>query len=218
MFNHNPLPNIELPRDESSGKRLYVTPDGKKYPSVTSVVGFDSKDFLTEWVAKVGKEEANAISNRAAKRGTAIHAYSEDYLNNKIVTPNMFDMEMWKSFRPLLDRIDNIRMLEGRMFSHRLQLAGTVDCLAEYDGVLSVIDFKTSKSVKREDWIQNYFLQCTAYGCMAQERFDILPKQIVVLIAVDDNPPQIFIKKTWDYVPKLLDTIRRYKLSIHQEK
>lgn len=212
MFVHDRLEELNLTRDETTGKRLYCTPQGQKYPSITTILSaVGDKSWLAEWRAKVGEDEAKSISNRAAKRGTAIHAYSEDYLNNLIPNVNMFDSDMWNSFRPILNKINNIRLLEGRMYSDRLRLAGTVDCIAEYDGVLSIIDFKTSRRVKSEKDIEDYFIQCCAYGCMAQELYGILPKKIVILMAVDDDNPLIFVKNTWDYVPRLMETLKLYR-------
>lgn len=211
-FIHNRLKVYELPRDETTGKRLYRTPEGKKYPSITTVLSATSDNsWLNEWRAKVGEDEAKAISNRAAKRGTAIHAYSEDYLNNIAPNVNMFDGDMWKSFKPVLNAIDNIRMLEGRMYSDRLELAGTVDCIADYEGGLSIIDFKTSRRVKSASEILNYFIQATAYSLMAYERYGLKVKQLVILIAVDDSEPQIFIRKVKDYIPKLFEILKSYK-------
>jgi genome maintenance exonuclease 1 len=212
MFTHNTLPKIKLLQENGSSGRRYVTETGKAYPSITTVLGaVGDNSWLNEWRAKVGEDEAKAISNRAAKRGTAIHAYSEDYLNNIVPNVNMFDGDMWKSFKPVLNAIDNIRMLEGRMYSDRLELAGTVDCIADYEGGLSIIDFKTSSRVKSASEIENYFIQCAAYACMAQELYGILPKKIVILMAVDDDKPIVFVKNTWDYVPRLLEVLKLYK-------
>lgn len=188
-----------------------MTPEGHKYPSVTRVLGFEAKPELEEWKAKVGPEEAKAVSARAALRGTAIHQYTEDYLNNKTPNVMMFDTLMWKSFRPVLDDINNIRLIEGKLYSDKLELAGTTDVIADYKEKLSVIDIKTSKRWKKEEEIFGYFLQATAYACMVFERYGIVIKQIVILIAVDDMPPQVFVKNVGEYLHPLYDLIRRFK-------
>lgn len=210
-FIHNPLQSLKLIREDLSTGRVYLTPEGNSYPSVTRILSFEPNPGIEEWKARVGEAEASAISNRAKARGTLIHAYTEDHLNNKIPNISMFDVDMWKGFKPVLDHINNIRMLEGKLYSDRLRLAGTVDCIAEYDGVLSIIDFKTSGRIKSEEDILSYFLQTTAYACMAYERYDLQIKQIVILIAVDGEEPQIFKKKVGDYLKPLYDIISRYR-------
>lgn len=211
VFEHAPLPKIELTRHDSLDGRRYLTPEGNKWPSVTTVINFEPKPGLEEWKNRIGEDAANAICKRAAARGTLIHSYAEDYLNNKEPSISMFDVDLWRKFSPILDRVNNIRLLEGKMYSDKLQLAGTVDCIGEFDGELSVIDFKTSSRLKSEDDILGYFLQCTAYACMAYERYDLRITRIAVLIAVDDEEPQIFIKSIKDYIDPLMDVINRYK-------
>lgn len=209
MFKHDRLPAFNLIRQD--GKiRTYLTPDGKSYPSVTTVLGFEPKPEIEAWRARIGETEAKLIMNRAAARGTLIHSYAEDYLNNKKLNVSMFDIDMWNSFRKVLDKIDNVRLIEGKLYSHRLKLAGTCDCVADYCNVLSLIDFKTSLRLKCEADILNYFLQCTCYSMMIYERYGIIIKQIVVLIAVDNEQPQIFIKDVKDYIIPTLQIIKKY--------
>ena len=156
MFNHIPLELPKLQRvTNSDGSRVYATPSGKKYPSVTTVTGLLKKDIINEWRKRVGDEEANKISSKAAKRGTRIHTLCEKYLLNEEVSAEMFDNEMWNSMRPLLDDIDDIYALEQPLYSDHLQVAGTVDCIARYKGKLSVIDFKSSKRIKQRDDIHD---------------------------------------------------------------
>lgn len=210
-FTHNRLPEIEMIRENRDGRRVYLTPSGNVYPSVTSVLGFEPKPEIEAWKARIGEDEAKAIMNRACARGTLIHSYAEDYLNNKSPDVSMFDIDMWKSFRPILDRIDNIRLLEGRLYSDKLEMAGACDCVADYLGKLSLIDFKTSARLKSESEILSYFLQTACYACMVYERYDLKIKQLVVLIAVDGDEPQIFVKNVADYLKPLFDLIKRYK-------
>lgn len=203
-FIHTPLEFPTVTRTNEQGKRLYVTPTGKRYPSVTAVTSLGSEDSINEWKKRVGEVEANKISNRASGRGTRIHTLCEDYINNKIVKPDLFDVDMWNSFNPILKDINNVMGLETMMYSDKLELAGTADCIAEYKGELSIIDFKTSGKPKRKEWISNYFVQCAFYSAFLGEMVGILPKKLVVLIAVDDNPPQVFVENTMDWLPEAI--------------
>lgn len=206
---HIPTELPKLKRINCDGVRLYETPTGKKYPSVTTVVGLRGKKEIFEWRKRVGEEEANKISQRAANRGTRIHSLCEDYINNKDVQPDLFDRELWHRFKPILKPINNIRCIESMLFSHKLEIAGTVDCIAEYDGILSIIDFKTSRRVKTIEDITGYFLQCAMYAVAFVEMTGHQAKQLIVLMAIDDEEPRVFIEKTVDWIPKA-DKERRY--------
>lgn len=211
QFTHKPLHKIELSREDRPTGRVYVTPEGNCWPSVTRVINFEPNPALEKWKAMVGEEEAKAVCARAAVRGAIIHSYAEDYLNNKSPNVSMFDIDLWKKYRLLLNRVNMIHLLEGKLYSDKLRLAGTVDCVGEYDGVLSIIDFKTSLRLKTEEDIFNYFLQTTAYAAMVYERYGLVIKQIVILIAVDNEDPQIFVKKVGPYLVPLYDVIKRFE-------
>lgn len=207
MFNHVDI-NQEIPKLKQvneNGTRYYVTPEGKKYPSVTTVLAEYNRKEIYEWRQRVGEEKANKISRQASVRGTSIHKLCEDYLNNKALDIKAPDkLEMFRSFTPLLNRINNIHAQEIRMYSDHLRMAGTVDCIAEFDGKLTVIDFKTSSRLKDKLKIENYFMQCSAYAIMFEERFDIPISRTAVLIAVDGHEPQLFLEKRDNYVEKLI--------------
>lgn len=212
----NNLPKLEpLPTVEVDGKRHYVTPNGVKLPSVTTVLGHFKKDKILEWRKRVGEEEANKVSNRAATRGTKFHSLMERYLGNEnnIFEDVMPDMrQAFNDIKSTLDKIDNIHYIESPLWSERLGLAGRTDVIAEYDGVLSIIDFKTSLKPKKEEWIDNYFEQGTAYSLMYKERVGNPINQIVIIISVDGQPePQIFIKEPIDYVDSLINKVWLYK-------
>jgi genome maintenance exonuclease 1 len=153
-----------------------------------------------EWRKKVGEAEANRISSRAANRGTRIHTLCEDYLNGKDARPDLFDSEVFKSIVPYLDNIDNIHALESPLYSHHLQVAGTVDCIAEYKGKLRIIDFKTSSKLKNRDWIHGYFMQTSAYAVMFEELTGIPVGRMLILIGVDNEEPQVFEEKRDDWI------------------
>lgn len=214
MKTYIPHPEIEqLVRVNVNGSRWYQTPEGKRYPSVTSVTGFAGKESIQEWKDKIGHEEANRISTTASTRGTNFHSLCESYLNNEIVIPDMFTRENWDIYKPLLDRIDNIHGNEIMLYSDLLQVAGTADCIGEFDGVLSIVDFKTSRKWKHKDWITNYFQQCCFYALAFRERTGISVNQIVVLISVDDEEPQVFKESVFDWLKSTKECRDNYRLA-----
>lgn len=197
--------NIDkLVRIDSESGRVYQTPSGKAYPSVTSVLGLLGKAEILAWRARVGEEEANRISTRAARRGTAIHSLCEDYLLNREVNAGLFDLETFNSIKPYLNRINNIHCLETQLYSDYLQVAGTVDCIAEFDGRVSIIDFKTSKRLKTRDDIHGYFMQTSAYAVMFEERTGIPVDRLVIIMSVDDENPLLFIEKRDEWISKFI--------------
>ena len=209
-FIHHEYPKLER-KTSADGSRVYATPSGRAYPSVTTVTGLHSKQGILDWRKKVGEEAANAISTRAANRGTRIHQLCEDFLLGEHVEPDIFDQDLFKKIRTHLDRIDNIHALESPLYSDHLEVAGTVDCIAEYDGKLAVIDFKTSSKLKQRDWIHGYFMQTSAYAVMFEERTGIPIGKLVIIIAVDDEEPQIFIEKRDDWIDGFKDLRMQYK-------
>jgi hypothetical protein len=191
--------------------RLYQTPSGKSYPSVTTITGLLGKEAIIAWRKRVGDEEANRISTKAANRGTKIHSLCESYLNNEHVEADFFHKEMWNSILPELRKIDNVHCLESPLYSDHLQVAGTVDCIAEYEGKLSVIDFKTSKRIKSREDIHNYFMQCSAYAVAFEERTGIPVSRIVIIMGVDDEEPLIFKEKRDDWIDKFIELRNYYR-------
>lgn len=200
----------KLIRVDSAGGRVYQTPSGKAYPSVTSILGLLGKAEIIAWRKRVGEEEANKVSARAARRGTAIHSLCEDYLLNKEVNPGLFDLDTFKSILPYLDRINNIHCLETQLYSDHLQVAGTVDCIAEFDGKMSVIDFKTSKRIKSRDDIHGYFMQTAAYAVMFEERTGIPVGRLVIIMSVDDDKPLLFQEKRDDWINRFIELREDY--------
>lgn len=209
---------IELPKLSriDGERRLYETPDGHRYPSVTTVLSnMTDKNFLKEWQERIGKEEAKKITNRAATRGTAIHSLCEKLVLNQdlnLEDAMPINKVMFKQVESVLRaKVDNIRLSEGQLYSDRLKLAGSVDLVAEYDSVLSVIDFKTSGKNKRVEWIDNYFLQTSLYAYMLWERTGILIQDIVIIIAIEEEDrPQVFKAKVKDWIPVAIRLVRDY--------
>ena len=195
------------------GRRYLV--DGMMWPSVTTVIGHSKKKSIMEWRNRVGEEEANKISKRASTRGNKCHKLCELYLENKSISKYSDDplsMGLFYQIKPYLDSIDNIHALEAPLCSSLLKMAGRVDCIAEYNGELAIIDFKTSTKYKREEWIHDYFAQETAYAIMFQELTGLIPKKLVTIIACETGEPQIFeIYDTNKYARKLKEYIDAYR-------
>lgn len=212
MFNHVDIEVPTLKRvTNSDGSRVYETPTGKRYPSVTTVTGLLKKDTIMEWRKRVGEEEANRISSSAARRGTRIHTLCETYLKNLDPNVGMFDMEMWNSIKPVLHDIDYIHALETPLYSDHLQVAGTVDCIAKYKGRMSVIDFKSSRRVKDRDEIHDYFMQCSAYAVAFEERTGIPVPDLVVIMAIDDHDTVVFREKRNTWIGDFLALREQYR-------
>jgi genome maintenance exonuclease 1 len=208
-FNKNKL-QLEFPQlkvTEKDGKREYVTPEGNKYPSVTTVTGWKKRAFFAEW-----RKNNPEASRYALQRGNDFHLLIEKYLNNETVE-NHEDLKTQKLFSQIkeeLNKIDNILVQEVALWSDHLKLAGRVDCIAEYDGKLAIIDFKTSKKTKDEYEIEEYFLQATCYAVMMEERTGVKISDIIIIMSCDDGNVLVFQEKPKKYVKKLLSTIELY--------
>lgn len=196
---------------QKDGKRIYTLPDGTKLLSVTTVIGLKSREKFFDWRQQVGEEEANRISKIASSRGTSVHSLCEAYLNNEKLPTAMPDARAsFIQIKHILDKINNIHYQEQALWSTRLKLAGRVDCIAEFEGELSVIDFKTSKRFKAIEDIQDYFWQTAAYALMYEELVGVPIHNLVIIMAVDDGPPIIYKQKTKDHIHGLIDAIRYY--------
>lgn len=206
---HHEYPSLER-ITHSDGSRVYKTPTGGTYPSVTTVTGLLKKKSIQEWRERVGTAEANKISSKAAARGTRIHGLCEKYLLNEQVDPGYFDKSMWDSIKDQLNRINNIHALEQRVYSDHLRVAGTVDCIAEYDNKLSVIDFKTSSRKKHRDDIHDYFMQCSAYAVAFEEMTKLPVNRLIVIMAVEDEDPLIFQERRDTWIEGFVDLREEY--------
>jgi hypothetical protein len=211
-FISHDLPKLQ--RIDSDGGRVYMTPSGQAYPSVTSVVGLHKAHQIQEWRNRVGADEANKISSRASKRGTSIHSLCEEYLLGNNPVPALPDVEVFSTLRPLLDRIDNIHCLETQLYSHHLRVAGTVDCIAEFDGKLHIIDFKTASRPKSRDWIHDYFMQTSAYAVMFEELTGVPVGRLLIIMGVDDHEPLIFQEKRDDWIKQFIHLREDYRVLI----
>ena len=216
MFNHVPVELQPIWATTTDGVRLYQTPEGNEYPSITTVLSVRNKQGLTEWRKRVGDEVANHISRTAAARGTKVHYMCEDYLNNvhlnfpdkwKEHRKNFLPYCLFSQLKSVLVNIDNIYAQETGLYSDKYKVAGRVDCVAEYKGTLSIIDFKTSTKEKNDKWNENYYIQGSAYAEMFEERTGIDISQVVILVVTEDGTVQEFIKDKKDYLGMLSETV-----------
>jgi len=200
--------------------RLYETPTGQRYPSVTTVLSAYNKKAIFEWRQRVGEEEANRISRAASGRGTRLHNAVEKYLLNEMT--ELKRKSIMPDALPLYTQLENILKvkigdiygIEQPLYSDRLGIAGRCDCIAEWEGVLSIVDWKTAKDYKQKNHIQNYFMQGAAYAEMFEERTGKPIEQVVIAIANDNMNPQIFVEKKADYLLPLQEYILRYNSPI----
>ena len=216
MYNHKTINLPEIKATTTDGVRLYETPEGNKYPSITTVLSVRNKKGLFEWRKRVGEDVANYVARKAANRGTSVHHMCEDYLNND------FDEEKHKKkFLPyvlfnqlkesVLQKVDNIYAQECGLYSDKYKVAGRVDCIAEYEGKLSIIDFKTSSKERSDDWNESYYIQASAYAEMFEERTGITIDQVVILVVTEDGVVQEFVKNKTEFLPLLSDVIKKWK-------
>ena len=212
-FNWIDVDKTKLPT--TKGKRIdgfrFYQIDGKNYPSITTVLGVQKKEGLEKWRKAVGEEAAKWEMGRAARRGKATHTLVEQYLKGE--TPAIRDvlpLGLFRLMKPYLDQIDNVQLSEVIMYSHKLTIAGQVDCVADYNGKLSVIDFKTANKERKEDWIENYYIQTCAYAIMYEELFGKRIEQLVILMAGEDGTMRSFIRDKKDFEPKLEESIKYF--------
>ena len=212
-FNFIDIDKSVLPtaKGKRTGKYRFYDINGTNYPSVTSILGVRKKVELQQWRDKIGENVANWEMGRAARRGTATHNLIENYIKGEpLEEKSVLPLGLFKLMKPYIDQINNIHCLETVLYTSKYRLAGQVDCIAEYNGKLSVIDFKTANKERKEEWIDNYFLQCTAYGLMYEELFKKEIEQIVVIIGGEDGSIATYIKEKKDYIKKLETVIEDF--------
>ena len=215
-FNHVGSELQDLQTENINGKRHYVTPDGNKYISITTLLSNLSKAGIQKWRERVGEVEANKISTKASRQGTRVHSICESYIKNEYGfldgrMPN--EIDMFSSIQSLLDRINNIHCIEGALYSDELELAGRTDLIAEFDGVLSVVDYKTSNKTKKKEWCDKYFAQGAFYGVAYEELTKIPVPQVVIIMAVENEHPQLFVEKRDDWIDKIWEAKKLYELN-----
>jgi len=227
MFNHVDLILPKLERETIDGIRYYKVPDDEellKLVSITSVTSHFNKEIFVKWRKKVGDVEADRITKLATSRGTDMHSLTEMYLKNQDLPSDVLPISefLFNISKSTLKNINNIHTLEGSLYSKQLGIAGTVDCIAEYNGELAIIDFKTSKKPKPREWIEHYFVQCMAYGCMLYEITGIMVKKLVIIMACENG--ECVVYEEYDkgkYIKLLSEYIRTFvrdKLELYGTK
>ena len=212
MFIHNEISVPELSTKNVNRKRFYQTPEGKLYPSITTVLQKRKMAGLMEWRKNVGDDVANYIARTAAHRGTKVHHMCEDFLNNNFDEEthkkNFLPYVLFGQMKPvLMQKVNNIYAQECGLYSDKYRVAGRVDCIAEYNNIPSIIDFKTSRKERNDDWNESYYIQASAYAEMFEERTSIAIDQIVILVVTEDGVVQEFVKTKGEYIPKLIEAI-----------
>jgi len=211
-FNHIEIDYPSLSRETVDGVRYYDTPNGKKLVSITSVISHYNREIFREWRAKVGEQEANKVTKQATSRGTDMHTLAEYYLkNSKLPSVQPLSEMLFKQAKSTLNKIDNIHAQEQALFSYELGIAGSVDCIAEYEGELAIIDFKTAKKPKPKKWVDHHFVQCAAYACMLYEMTGIMVKKFVIIMSCEDG--EVVVYEEYDkrkYINLLSEYIREF--------
>lgn len=199
-------------RKEGPNGRFYDCGNGNWYPSVTTFLSrMLDKSGLDEWRKRVGDEAANRISKQSTDRGTELHSYCEHYLQGLDFTPKYPMVKtMFKTIKPYLDKITDVKGLEKSLHSDKLKLAGTADCIATYDGLPAIIDFKNSNSMKSKDDILGYFLQTSIYAVMWKERTGLDYPNLVIIMATEQNRPLLFVEHARDYLPTALKLLKDF--------
>jgi hypothetical protein len=221
-FKHTQIPGLGFDLEANTTKegRKYLTPDGKAYPSITTVLSTFNKKALFEWRARVGEEEANRIARLASARGSKLHNAVEKYLLNELTEVKIRSLmpdtkELFFKLKPIIEEsVNEIYGIEQALYSDRLRIAGRCDCLGVWEGKPSIIDWKTSTKIKTKEGIANYFMQASAYAEMFEERTGIAINQIVVVISVEEGPPQIFVEDKKNYLGMLQDQLDKYWASV----
>jgi len=210
----NHLGDLELEKKEVDGLRLYNLPNGNWVPSITSVTSFYNREVFRKWRQRVGDAEANRITKESTTRGTDYHEAAQAYLENKELDWDNYlplTQFMFKSSQPYLDKIGKIHAIERTLYSEYLGLAGRVDCIAEYDGELAIIDFKTSKKIKPEKWIEQYFVQETAYACMYYELTGIAVDKLITIMVTPEGDVHVYDKRNKsDYIKLLVNYVKEF--------
>ncbi len=212
MFNHVDLDLPSLERETIGGVRYYDIPGESKLVSITSITSWINREIFREWRAKVGNEVADKVTKAATSRGTDAHILVENYLLNKDL-PSVQPLSefLFKQSKPKLNLIDNVHAIEKPLYSLKLGVAGTVDCIADYEGELAIVDFKTSKKPKPRNWIDHYFVQCAAYACMLYEMKEIPVKKFVIIMSCENGEVVVYEERDKaKYIKLLSEYIREF--------
>jgi len=213
ITSHLAMNVLDIPCEYHDGKRFYVTPEGEHYKSITSILSELTKADIQKWRARVGEKEANRITQKASRRGTAVHSVCESYIKNedRFLEGEMpHIIEVFRSIEPLLDRIDNVRLVEGALWSDELRVAGRTDLIADFDDKLAVIDYKTSNYKKTWEMCHKFFMQGAFYAHAFEERYGTPIENIIIIMAVDGSEPLLWKETTSRWIEPLKQVITKY--------
>ncbi len=216
MFEHKPidLGYADIEAETTSSGRVYRAPDGEKYPSITTVLSHLGAEKLAQWRQNVGDEEANRISRQASTRGTWVHSLMESYIKNEeIDTKKMMSLhkKTFTGLKKIVDsRLTEVYGQELPLYSKYLGVAGRCDLIGRFDGVPSIVDFKTSRRIKEKDEISSYFMQTCAYAIMFEERTGIPIPNLVIIMDIDSSEPIVFKEHRDNWDKELLGAIKEY--------
>lgn len=198
------------------GKRFYDC-NGKHYPSITTILGHtmpqEKQEILAKWRERIGEKEAEKIFKHSGKRGSDMHEMIEKYLLKQPILFNKYtkdSIDMFSSIKMHLREITEIYGLEVALFSDKLGVAGRTDCVGRFANNESIIDFKTSRRIKTEDDIEDYWLQCTFYAIAHNEQYGTKIHNGVIIMATEAGIPLIFKQDLVPYVEKLVNRIEQY--------
>jgi len=213
-YNHIPIEFEQSQLIEKDDGHYYQTPSGDEYPSITTILhktmSEEKKQNLQDW--KDQEVAAEYITQESSIIGTQTHNLIENYLNG---IPHNDELRLlsvahFNNLIPFLQKINDIHGTELRLYSNKMKLAGTSDCIAKYDGELSIIDYKTKRSNQQEEWMTDHFIQGTAYSQMFQELTGIEVKKVVILVSSEKNTRMEFVKDTKDYKDQLAQRLNQY--------
>ena len=204
---------LDIPTEYHNGKRIYVTPEGERYTSITSILSELTKTVIQEWRARVGEEQANRVTQKASRRGTAVHSVCESYIKNVdgfLEGELPYIVDIFRQMEPYLDRIDNVRLVEGTLWSDELRVAGRTDLIADFDNELAVIDYKTSNTKKTWEMCHKYFMQGAFYAHAFEERYGTPIENIIIIMAVENDKPLLWKETKSRWIDPLKQVITKY--------
>lgn len=203
---------LELIDETKESGRTYITPEGNKYPSITTLLKYLSEDAIKQWQKRVGKKQAEKIRKQASNRGSLMHDIIEAYVKGEDLSDYSRSQKyLFKIVKKHLNKMDKIICLENPLYSDKLGVAGRVDCVGDYNGELSVIDFKTSKKKKKKEWLKGYFFQATFYAQCLYELYGIKIKKLVLIVAYENGSSEVFTDKPKNFFPELVEYLKYAK-------
>jgi|TARA_B100000809_G_C14990392_1_gene477798 genome maintenance exonuclease 1 len=214
LFNHIQIDFQQAELIEKENGHYYQTPKGDVFPSITTILkktmSAEKQQGLQSW--KEQETAAEHITRESSLIGTQTHKLIENHLNGVTQTDEvrLLSVAHFNNLIPFLQKINDIHGTELRLYSNEMKLAGTSDCIAKYDGELSIIDYKTKRSNQQEEWMTDHFIQGTAYSEMFRELTGIEVKQVVILVSSEKNTRMEFVKSTEDYKDLLSQRLNQF--------